>query len=59
MGRQIGEARRENVQRSIENARKLLAESYNELELTWEGAQIQARKYIPLCMSVIHSTLMK
>ena len=47
MGRQIGEARRENVQHSIENARKLLAESYDELELTWEGAQIQARKYIP------------
>jgi isopenicillin-N N-acyltransferase-like protein len=47
MGRQIGEARRENVQRSIENARKLLEEAYNELELTWEGAQIQARKYIP------------
>jgi len=47
MGRQIGESRRKSVQRSIENARKLLAESYNELELTWEGAQIQARKYIP------------
>ena len=27
MGRQIGEARRESVQRSIENARNLLAES--------------------------------
>ena len=47
MGRQIGEARRENVQRSIENARKLLDEAYNELELTWDGALIQARKYIP------------
>jgi isopenicillin-N N-acyltransferase-like protein len=47
MGQQIGEARRENVQHSIENARKLLAEAYKELELTWEGAQIQARKYLP------------
>lgn len=47
MGRQIGESRRENVRCSIDNARVLLAESYNELELTWEGAQIQARKYIP------------
>jgi isopenicillin-N N-acyltransferase-like protein len=47
MGRQIGESRRANVRNSIENARRLLAESYNELELTWEGAQIQARKYIP------------
>ncbi len=47
MGQQIGEARRGNVQRSIANARKLLDEAYNEIELTWEGAQIQARKYIP------------
>jgi len=47
MGCQIGEARRESVKHSIDNARKLLAASYNELELTWEGAQIQARKYIP------------
>ena len=47
MGQQIGESRRENVQHSIENARKLLDEAYSELELTWEGAQIQARKYLP------------
>ena len=47
MGQQIGESRRENVQHSIENARKLLEEAYSELELTWEGAQIQARKYLP------------
>ncbi len=47
MGQQIGEARRENVRRSIENARQLLDEAYNELELTWEGALIQARKYVP------------
>ena len=47
MGQQIGDSRRENVQHSIENARKLLEEAYSELELTWEGAQIQARKYLP------------
>ena len=47
MGRQIGEARRENVRRSVDNARKLLADAYEELELTWDGAQIQARKYLP------------
>jgi len=47
MGRQIGESRRANVQRSLENARKMLKEAYNELELSWEGAQIQARKYLP------------
>ena len=47
MGRQVGEARRENVRRSVDNARRLLADAYEELELTWEGAQIQARKYLP------------
>lgn len=47
MGQQIGESRRKNVQQSVDNARKLLAEAYSELELTWEGAKIQARKYLP------------
>lgn len=40
MGQQIGELRRKNVQHSIENARKLLKGAYQELELTWDGAQI-------------------
>ena len=47
MGRQIGEARREQVQHSIADARILIDQSYDQLELTWEGAQIQARKYLP------------
>jgi isopenicillin-N N-acyltransferase-like protein len=47
MGCQIGEATRPQVQHSIENARKLLADAYQYLELTWEGAKIQARKYLP------------
>jgi isopenicillin-N N-acyltransferase-like protein len=47
MGRQIGEACRRQVQHGIENAHALLADAYQQLELTWEGAQIQARKYIP------------
>lgn len=47
MGRQIGEARRAQVQHGVENARSLIAQSYSALELTWEGAQIQARKYLP------------
>lgn len=47
MGRQIGEACRRQVQHGIGNARALIADAYQELELTWEGAQIQARKYIP------------
>lgn len=47
IGRQIGEARQEAVRRSIKNARILLEKTYEELELTWEGARIHARKYIP------------
>ena len=47
MGRQIGEARREQVQHSIANAHELIKQSYSTLGLTWEGAQIQARKYLP------------
>jgi isopenicillin-N N-acyltransferase-like protein len=47
MGRQIGEARREQVHHSIENARVMIAQSYAALELTWDGAKIQARKYLP------------
>src|SRR5687768_1072167 len=47
MGCQIGEARREQVRHSIENAHALIEQSYDSLELTWKGAQIQARKYLP------------
>ena len=47
MGRQIGEACREQVQRSVDNAHVLIDQSYNTLELTWAGANIQARKYLP------------
>lgn len=43
----VGEACKRQVQHSIENARQLLADAYSQLELTWEGAQIQARKYFP------------
>ncbi|HSR21261.1 MAG TPA: C45 family peptidase [Anaerolineales bacterium] len=47
IGRQMGEARREQVQHSVANARELIDQTYDQLELTWEGAQIQARKYLP------------
>lgn len=47
MGCQMGEALREQVRHSIDNAHALIRESYDQLQLTWEGAQIQARKYIP------------
>jgi isopenicillin-N N-acyltransferase-like protein len=47
MGRQIGEACRAQVRHSIENARSLFDQSYDDLELDWDGAKIQARKYVP------------
>lgn len=47
IGRQIGEACATQVRRSLEKAHNLIAESFEILELTWEGAEIQARKYIP------------
>jgi isopenicillin-N N-acyltransferase-like protein len=47
MGRQIGECARSQVVHSIENARLLLEGAYDELHLTWEGANIQGRKYMP------------
>lgn len=47
MGQQIGEACREQVQKSIESARVLLSATYDSLQLTWEGARMQGRKYLP------------
>jgi isopenicillin-N N-acyltransferase-like protein len=47
IGRQIGEACARQVQHSLENARALIASTYNVLELNWDGACIQARKYMP------------
>ena len=47
MGRQIGEAIASQVRHSLENARTLIDGTYEVLELTWEGARIQASKYMP------------
>ncbi len=47
IGRQIGESCAIQVHRSVENAHLLLANAYEDLQLTWDGAQIQARKYLP------------
>ncbi len=47
MGQQIGESRREQIHHSVENAKGLLQEAYSQLELTWDGAKIQSRKYLP------------
>jgi len=47
MGNQIGEACAAQIRHSIESARALLDVTYDELQLSWEGAQIQARKYMP------------
>ncbi len=47
IGQQIGEACRSLIEHSITNARSLVESTYNNLQLTWDGAQIQARKYMP------------
>lgn len=47
MGRQIGESCRLQVHHSIENAKALISATYDHLQLTWRGAQIQASKYVP------------
>lgn len=47
MGRQIGEACAQQVRHSIENARMMLSSAYDNLQLSWDGAQIQSRKYLP------------
>lgn len=47
MGQQIGEAFRQPIQHHIHNAHLLIDASYGTLELTWNGAQIQAKKYLP------------
>lgn len=47
IGQQIGEATRKQVTHSLEDAHILLEAAYEQLELTWEGARIQASKYIP------------
>ncbi len=47
MGRQMGEALAPQVKHSLDNAHALIESTYEVLELTWEGAQMQARKYMP------------
>ncbi len=47
IGRQIGESMRPQIQHGIENAKVLLQKAYDQLQLTWEGAIIQAKKYTP------------
>jgi isopenicillin-N N-acyltransferase-like protein len=47
MGQQIGEFAREQIKHSLENAQEQIRSTYAVLELNWDGAKIQARKYIP------------
>jgi hypothetical protein len=47
IGRQIGEACSGQIRHSIENARNLISSTFSILELDWDGALIQASKYIP------------
>ncbi len=47
MGQQMGEARRESIAHALETAHQLIDDAYQTLQLTWDGARIQARKYLP------------
>lgn len=47
IGLQIGEACKEQILHSIVNARMLIENAHEDLQLDWQGAQIQARKYLP------------
>lgn len=47
IGRHIGEEFAKQVKHSLENAHQLLDDAYEYIQLNWEGARIQARKYIP------------
>lgn len=47
VGRQIGEELRPLIEHSIQNAHQLIDAAFDNLQLTWDSAQIQARKYMP------------
>lgn len=47
IGQQIGETVKEAIRHSVESAKSLISQTYPTLELNWEGALIQARKYLP------------
>lgn len=47
IGRQIGESMRPQIRHSVENAKTLIQKASDHLQLTWDGAIIQAKKYIP------------
>jgi isopenicillin-N N-acyltransferase-like protein len=47
IGRQIGEAFREQITHHIQNTRELINTTFESLELDWDGARMQGRKYIP------------
>jgi isopenicillin-N N-acyltransferase-like protein len=47
IGQQIGEAYREQIQHHLQNTKELINCTYATLELDWDGARMQGRKYIP------------
>jgi isopenicillin-N N-acyltransferase-like protein len=47
IGRQIGEAYREQIKHHIQSTQELINSTYQTLELDWAGAKMQGRKYLP------------
>jgi isopenicillin-N N-acyltransferase-like protein len=52
IGRQIGEACARQVMHCVENARRMIDATYSYLELNWDGAKIQSRKYMPFAQEI-------
>jgi isopenicillin-N N-acyltransferase-like protein len=50
MGRQIGEACRDEIQRMLVTYKDSLATAYDELQLTWDDAVLQGQKYFPYAL---------
>jgi isopenicillin-N N-acyltransferase-like protein len=47
IGRQVGEAFREQIQHHLASTQELIRITFESLELDWDGARMQGRKYLP------------
>src|SRR4030066_1415809 len=47
MGREFGRQRKETIRHHVADTRTFLEATYDQIQLTWEDAVLQARKYEP------------
>jgi isopenicillin-N N-acyltransferase-like protein len=50
MGQQIGEAAAQQIHGMLHTYKRTFEEAYDDLEMTWDDAILQARKYYPFAM---------